>query len=65
MPERGEIYEGGRTDIHIFVQTSASAHFQSERGMHEVDLRWRENAANGSRLAGAVEDLAYFNFMTI
>jgi hypothetical protein len=33
--------------------------------MHEVDPRWREDAANGPRLAGAVEDLAYFNLMTI
>jgi hypothetical protein len=29
VTERGAIYEVGRTDIHIFVQTSASAHLEA------------------------------------
>ena len=28
---RGEIYEGRRTDIHIFVQTTASAPLEAKR----------------------------------
>ncbi len=31
VTERGEIYEGGRTDIHIYVRTTASAPLEAKR----------------------------------